>query len=248
MACLCCLCFLLFRILHALNCGWGRGIGGGRHRRRGGGAAELRRGEFREFGLVCWGRRSGGGRRGGTGRCLFRGRVEPQEGFANRLGQQLAHGPFAMEFHLALGRVDVDVHLRRIDFEKQAANRVAVLSSTPCGSPPTSEIDAAILHRPAVDKNMLLRPAGARNARRAQQSPDAQVRGGARMAGAGFSGAGPAPQRSRPPDRAGGQIGRKINGQQFFLAAAQGAPPFAQGPEPVGHSARRAIARPCGHP
>ena len=133
-----------------------------------------RRREFGQFRLARCGRNDGNGFRGGAGRRLFGGRVVIQERFTNRLGEQMAHGPFAMEFHLALGRVDVHVHLRRIDFQKQAANRIAVFHQRRVVALQQRKVYPAIFHRAAIDEDMLVSPAGPRDARRADQSPDAQ--------------------------------------------------------------------------
>ena len=125
-------------------------------------------------GCGCRGQ-NGNGFRGGPGRRLSGRGVKVQKRFPNRLGQQLAHGPFAMEFHLALGRVDVHVHFRRIDFQKQTANRIAVFHQRGMIAFQQREIDAAIFHRPAVDEHMLVRARGPGDARRADEAPDAQA-------------------------------------------------------------------------
>jgi hypothetical protein len=49
------------------------------------------------------------------------------QGLADGLGDEMPDGAFAVELHLALGGVDVDVDFGRIDFEEQAGERVTPL-------------------------------------------------------------------------------------------------------------------------
>ena len=150
--------------------------------------------------------------------------METQERLANRLSQQLAHGPFPMEFHFPLGRVDIHVHLRGIDFQEQAADRIAVFHQGRVIAFEQGKVDAAILHGAAVDEDVLLGPAGAGNAGRAQQTPHAQRmrrrEGGGRVRAGGFI-------------AGGGQIAGEIHGQKLLFAAGQGPPAFAQGGQAV---------------
>ena len=48
-----------------------------------------------------------------------------QQRLAHRLGHKPADFAFPMKLHLAFGRMDIDVHSRGIDFQKQAAHRIA---------------------------------------------------------------------------------------------------------------------------
>src|SRR6266481_3459795 len=50
-----------------------------------------------------------------------------EQRLAYSLGDKPPHFRFLMEFHFPLGRMDVDVHRCRRDFEEQAADRVAAL-------------------------------------------------------------------------------------------------------------------------
>ena len=81
-----------------------------------------------------------------------------------------------MELHLALGRVDVDVHLTRIDLDEQAAEWELPLHQRGVVALDKGTVEAAILDRPAVHKQVLVGPGRARHARRADQPPGAHRR------------------------------------------------------------------------
>src|SRR5437870_4408444 len=53
--------------------------------------------------------------------------VEIEQSLADGLSDETANFWLAMEFYFALGWMNIDVHGRRIDFEEQAANRIAPL-------------------------------------------------------------------------------------------------------------------------
>ena len=90
---------------------------------------------------------------GSRGNCprIFHAGMEAQNRFSHSLGQQAAHLRFLVEFHLALGRMDVHVHRRRIQFEEQAAHGIPAFHQR--GVIPLDQrvVEAAIFHRPAVD-------------------------------------------------------------------------------------------------
>ena len=46
--------------------------------------------------------------------------MERQQRFLNRLRDQFADFKFAVKFHLALGRMNIHIHRRGINFQKQA--------------------------------------------------------------------------------------------------------------------------------
>ena len=96
------------------------------------------------------------------------GRMEFQQGFPHGLRHQPPHLSFLVEFHLALGRMDIHIHRRRIDFQKQAADRITAFHQRRVIAFQQGKIQSAILHRPAVDEQMLVLARGARNARRAR--------------------------------------------------------------------------------
>ena len=54
-----------------------------------------------------------------------------QQRFPNGLRDELPDGSFAMEFHFTFGRMNVHVHFRRINFQKQTADRITALHQ--CG-------------------------------------------------------------------------------------------------------------------
>ena len=81
-----------------------------------------------------------------------------------------------MEFHLALGGMDVHVHGGGINFQKQAADRVTALHQRCVITFDERIIDAAILDRAAVDENELAIARRARDAGRADQTPNFDLR------------------------------------------------------------------------
>ena len=81
-----------------------------------------------------------------------------------------------VKLHLALGWVDVDVHLARVDLEKQAADRELALHQGGVIALEECAVEAAILHRPAIHEQVLARAGRARHSRRADQPPGAHRR------------------------------------------------------------------------
>jgi hypothetical protein len=81
--------------------------------------------------------------------------VEGEQCFLHRLGDQFPDFKFAVEFHLALGRVDVHVHGGGINFQKQAADRVAAFHQRGVIALEQRVIEAAVFDRTAVDEQVL---------------------------------------------------------------------------------------------
>ena len=100
--------------------------------------------------------------------------MEIEQGLADGLGNEAADFGFAMEFDLALGGVDVHVHRRRRDFQKKTANRVAAFHQGSVVAFEQGEVQAAILHRAAVDKEVLVFARRARHAGSTDEPPDAE--------------------------------------------------------------------------
>ena len=98
--------------------------------------------------------------------------MECQQRFPNRLGDQLPDFRFAMKFHLALGRMNVYIHRRRINFQEQAADRVTALHQRRVITFDERVVESAVFHRAAVDKNKLAVARRAGNAGRAGQAPN----------------------------------------------------------------------------
>ena len=92
------------------------------------------------------------------------------------LRHEFPHFKFAVEFHLALGRVDVHVHGGGINFEEQAADRITAFHQRIMITLDQRVVDAAIFNGPAVDENELAVAGCPRDAGRTDQSPDADVR------------------------------------------------------------------------
>jgi len=80
----------------------------------------------------------------------------PQQGFANRLSDDLPHRPFVMKLHFALGGMNVDIHCRGVDFQKQTANRIATFHQRRVIPFEQCEIESTVLDWTAVDKKMLV--------------------------------------------------------------------------------------------
>ena len=84
---------------------------------------------------------------------------------ADCLGDQPADLRLAMKSDLALGRMDIHIHGGRINFQKQAANGIAPFHQGSVVSLEQREIQPAILDRPAVNEQMLVRTRRARYTR-----------------------------------------------------------------------------------
>ena len=102
--------------------------------------------------------------------------MKRQQRLLHGLREQPPHIPLVMELHLALGRVDVDVHLGRVDLDEQAAERELPLHQRGVVALDEGTVEAAILDRPPVDKQMLVGAGRARHTRRADQAPGSHRR------------------------------------------------------------------------
>jgi hypothetical protein len=51
--------------------------------------------------------------------------MEFEQRLSDRLGNDSSDFAFPMKFYFAFGRMDVDVHTRRVDFQEKAAYRVS---------------------------------------------------------------------------------------------------------------------------
>jgi hypothetical protein len=95
-----------------------------------------------------------------------------QQGLSDCLGRESPNFAFVVKPHLAFGRMNIDIHGCRIDFEKQTADRKAALHEGRVVTFEQGKIQTPILHRPAVDKQMLVFPCGARHSWRADKAPE----------------------------------------------------------------------------
>ena len=99
-----------------------------------------------------------------------------------KLQQRLPHGlrhqaadfRLAMKFHLSFRGVNVDVHRCRVNFQKQAAHRIAPLHQRGVVTFQQREVQPAILHRPTVDEQALVFARSARDAGRADETPETE--------------------------------------------------------------------------
>ena len=103
--------------------------------------------------------------------------MELQEGLPHGLTDMAAHQVFVAKFHLAFGRVDVDIHDRRIEFQKQTANGIASFHQRGVIALEQRVVQAPVFDRPAVHEQMLILPISARHAGGADESPNAQAGG-----------------------------------------------------------------------
>ena len=102
--------------------------------------------------------------------------MKRQQRVMHGLGGEFADFKFAVEFYFALGRMDVHVHGGGINFEKQAADRVAAFHQRVVITFDERVVDAAIFDGPTVHENELAFACRARDAGRADQTPDADLR------------------------------------------------------------------------
>ena len=102
--------------------------------------------------------------------------MKRQQRVARGLGDEFSDFKFAVEFHLALGRMDVHVHGGRINFQKQATHRIAAFHQRRVAAFDERVVDAAIFNGTAVDENELAVARCARDAGRADQPPNADLR------------------------------------------------------------------------
>lgn len=79
-----------------------------------------------------------------------------KEGFPHRLGNHPANRSLFAELNFALGRVDVDVDGRRIDFEEQAANGVAPLHEGGMVAFEEGVVETSVVDGSPIDEKVLL--------------------------------------------------------------------------------------------
>ena len=97
--------------------------------------------------------------------------MKRQQRVVDRPGHEFAHFKFPVKLHLPLRRMDIHVHCRRVNFDKQAANRVAPLHQGVMVALNQRVIDAPILHGTPIYKHKLAIPGRPRHPRRANQTP-----------------------------------------------------------------------------
>jgi hypothetical protein len=147
--------------------------------------------------------------------------------FAHSLGRPLANHPFVVEFHLALGGMNVDVDARRIHLEKEATERVTPFHERGVITFKQREVEATILHWTPVDEEMLVFARGAGDSRLANETPEPKPRRvGRRSRQVGFVGRSVRMQFATVP---GFALCAKIDGDQFLFVSEQGSHAFAQG-------------------
>ena len=81
--------------------------------------------------------------------------MKREQSFLDGLRDEFSNLKLAVKFHFALGGMDVHVHGGGINFQEQAADRIAALHQRVVIALDERIIDAAIFHGPAVDKNKL---------------------------------------------------------------------------------------------
>ncbi len=102
------------------------------------------------------------------------GTVEAEQGFADGLGDKAADISFAVKLHFAFGGMDVHVHFAGMDFKEEAADGVAAFHQGSVVAFEQGVVESAVLDWPAIHKEVLVLSCAARNAGRADQSPDAE--------------------------------------------------------------------------
>ena len=101
--------------------------------------------------------------------------MELQQRVADCLRHELAHGAFAMKFHFAFGGMNIHIDARRINFQKQTANRIAAFHQRRVIAFEQREIESAIFDRATVHEQMLIFARGTGNAGRADKTPEMKV-------------------------------------------------------------------------
>lgn len=112
------------------------------------------------WGWVCW--CGWGGERLGV----------LEEGFADGAGDEAADGAFLAEFHLAFGRVDIDVDGGGIDFEEETADGVTTLHEGGVIALGEGVVEAPVFDGAPVDEQVLFVAGGARDTGSADQTPE----------------------------------------------------------------------------
>ena len=148
--------------------------------------------------------------------------MKAQQGFAYRLSDEPAHLGFLVKLHFAFRRMDVDVHGRGVELEKEAAHGVTAFHEGGVIALEQGEIQATVLDGPAVYEEVLVLARGPRHPGRADESPDAEF--GFREAERGILGR----LAQLVGFRGFGQFDGEIDGQQFLIAAVHRAQAFAQ--------------------
>src|SRR5277367_4675343 len=97
--------------------------------------------------------------------------MKREQGFLDSLRDEFSDFKFAVKFHLALGGMDVHVHGSRINFKKQAADRITAFHQRRVIAFDERVIDAAIFHRTTIHENELAIARRARDAGRTNESP-----------------------------------------------------------------------------
>src|SRR4026208_2045488 len=97
-----------------------------------------------------------------------------QQRLAHRLCREPAGRPFVVGTQLPLGRMTIYVHGSGIDFEKQAADRIASLHERRVVALDEREVQATILDGPFVHEKMLIFARRARDPRLADETPEAK--------------------------------------------------------------------------
>jgi hypothetical protein len=93
-----------------------------------------------------------------------------------RVIDELVHGASIAKTYLNLGRVHVDVHAERIDFQEQHEGRVALVVQDVLVSLAQRVGNQLVAHEAAVDEEVLSIAAAARESGRTRQPPQAQAR------------------------------------------------------------------------
>jgi hypothetical protein len=142
-------------------------------------------GKVREHGLPLrvqgWASRIGGFRDGHGCRLPGRGAgagagsrraAKGEESAANGVGDPATNILLAVELYLTFRWVDVDIDGGRVDFEEQTADGIAALHQGGVVTFEQGKIDAAVLHRPFVYKDVLILARGAGHAGRTHPTPN----------------------------------------------------------------------------
>ena len=95
---------------------------------------------------------------------------------ADRLRDKGAYRALVVELHLALGGMDVHVHLRGVEFEEEARDGVTAFHQRGVVALHEREVQRAVLDGAAVDEEMLVIARATRDPGRADETPEADCR------------------------------------------------------------------------
>ena len=97
-----------------------------------------------------------------------------EQGKADSVDEDAPDGAVIVEFHFALGGMDVDVNGSGIHFEEKAADRIATFHERGVIAFEEREVEHAVFDGTTVNEKVLVFASGTREARFSDEAPDAK--------------------------------------------------------------------------